>query len=116
MALSCLHDGCHRYLLREKLIANDPTLRVENPKLGRPLPDTLTEADVEKLLAAPNIEMPLGPARSYDVRSAVCLWFESQRTDGITTWTAQFASGCDPNCWERLEKNASCHWEKASPG
>ncbi len=46
--------------MREKLIANDPTLRVENPKLGRPLPDTLTETDVEKLLAAPNIETPLG--------------------------------------------------------
>jgi len=58
-SLSCLR-ALYRYLLREKLIQDDPTLRVENPKLGRPLPDTLTEADVEKLLATPDIETPLG--------------------------------------------------------
>ncbi|MBT4160260.1 MAG: site-specific tyrosine recombinase XerD [Gammaproteobacteria bacterium] len=58
-SLSCLR-ALYRYLLREKLISDDPTLRVENPKLGRPLPDTLTESDVEKLLAAPDIETPIG--------------------------------------------------------
>ena len=57
--LSCLR-ALYRYMLREKLIENDPTLRVENPKLGRPLPDTLTEMDVEQLLAAPDLETPLG--------------------------------------------------------
>ena len=58
-SLSCLR-ALYRYMLREKLIENDPTLRVENPKLGRPLPDTLTEKDVEQLLAAPDLETPLG--------------------------------------------------------
>ena len=58
-SLSCLR-ALYRYMLREKLIENDPTLRVENPKLGRPLPDTLTEMDVEQLLAAPDLETPLG--------------------------------------------------------
>ena len=58
-SLSCLR-ALYRYLLREKIIEDDPTLRVENPKLGRPLPDTLTESDVEKLLAAPDIKTPLG--------------------------------------------------------
>ena len=58
-SLSCLR-ALYRYMLREKLIENDPTLRVENPKLGRPLPDTLTEMDVERLLAAPDLETPLG--------------------------------------------------------
>ena len=47
-------------VLRENKIDVDPTLQVENPKLGRPLPDTLTEADVEKLLAAPDTSSPIG--------------------------------------------------------
>jgi len=58
-ALSCLRS-LYRYLLRENRINEDPTLRVENPKLGRPLPDTLTEQDVERLLAAPNLETAIG--------------------------------------------------------
>ena len=52
-ALSCLR-GLYRYLLRENLIRLDPTLRIENPKLGRPLPDTLSEQDIDRLLAAPD--------------------------------------------------------------
>ena len=49
--LSCLR-AFYRFLLREKEIRDDPTLRVDNPKLGRRLPDSLTEQDVERLLAA----------------------------------------------------------------
>lgn len=52
--------GFYRYLLREKLIAVDPTLRVEMPQLGRPLPKSLSEADVEALLAAPDLSDPIG--------------------------------------------------------
>ena len=58
-SLSCLR-ALYRYMLRERLIRNDPTLRVENPKLGRPLPDVLTESDVKKLLTTPDIATPLG--------------------------------------------------------
>jgi integrase/recombinase XerD len=42
------------------MLSDDPTLRVENPKLGRPLPETLTEQDVERLLAAPDTNTPMG--------------------------------------------------------
>ena len=52
--------GFYRYLLRERLIAQDPTLQVELPQLGRPLPKSLSEADVEALLAAPDIGEPIG--------------------------------------------------------
>ena len=58
-ALSCLRSF-FRYLVRENRIAQDPTLRVENPKLGRPLPDSLTEQDVEKLLASPDLSTAIG--------------------------------------------------------
>ncbi|MFT7688249.1 MAG: integrase/recombinase XerD [Candidatus Azotimanducaceae bacterium] len=58
-ALSCIRSF-YRYQLREKKIPIDPTLRIDNPKLGRPLPDTLTEKDVERLLAAPDIGTAIG--------------------------------------------------------
>ena len=43
----------YRYLLREGMIQDDPTADVRSPSLGRPLPKAITEANVEKLLAAP---------------------------------------------------------------
>lgn len=52
--------GFYRFLLREGLIAQDPTLQVELPQLGRPLPKSLSEADVDALLAAPDIGEPIG--------------------------------------------------------
>ena len=45
---------------RERLIEEDPTRLLSAPKLGRPLPDTLSEEDVEKLLDAPNHKTTLG--------------------------------------------------------
>ncbi len=42
----------HRFLLREGLRADDPLEGLEAPRAGRPLPKILTEAEVERLLAA----------------------------------------------------------------
>jgi integrase/recombinase XerD len=50
----------YRYLLRENLIAADPTLNLDSPKLPRALPKTLTEADVERLLDSADTHTPLG--------------------------------------------------------
>lgn len=50
----------YAWLLREGFITEDPTLLIEAPKLGRPLPKDLTEAEVEALLAAPDVEDDLG--------------------------------------------------------
>ena len=58
-ALSCLR-GLYRYLQRENKVEIDPTLQIDNPKLGRPLPDTLSEKEVERLLAAPNVSSTIG--------------------------------------------------------
>ncbi len=52
--------GFYRYLLREKLIAVDPTLQVDMPQLGKPLPKSLSEADVEALLGAPDLSDAIG--------------------------------------------------------
>ncbi len=48
------------YALREGKVTEDPTGLIDSPKLGRPLPTTLTENDVELLLLAPNIRSPIG--------------------------------------------------------
>ncbi|MBF8779845.1 site-specific tyrosine recombinase XerD [Pseudomonas fulva] len=52
--------GFFRYLLREQRVAVDPTLLVEMPQLGRPLPKSLSEADVEALLQAPDLGEAIG--------------------------------------------------------
>ncbi len=41
------------------MIAEDPTLRIDSPRLPRRLPDTLSEEDVERLLAEPDTAIPL---------------------------------------------------------
>jgi integrase/recombinase XerD len=56
---SCLR-GFYRYQLREEQIGSDPTLQVDSPKLGRPLPTVLTEQEVEELLAAPDPQTAIG--------------------------------------------------------
>ena len=50
--------GFYRYLVREGITREDPTARIESPRLGRPLPKTLTEVDVDRLLAAPAGDTP----------------------------------------------------------
>lgn len=50
----------YRYLLREGAISEDPTANIAMPKIGRSLPQSLTEEEVEALLAAPNVNEPLG--------------------------------------------------------
>ena len=49
-----------RYLVRDGQRRDDPTANIESPKLGRPLPHTLSEAEVEALLQAPDIAQPIG--------------------------------------------------------
>ena len=49
-----------RYIMREGLRDNDPTADIEMPRIGRSLPTTLTEDEVDALLNAPNTDEPLG--------------------------------------------------------
>ncbi len=56
--LSCLR-GFYQYQLRESRISLDPTLDIDSPKMGRPLPKSLSEQDVEALLNAPDTDEPL---------------------------------------------------------
>lgn len=49
-----------RHQVRTGRLASDPTARIASPRLGRRLPDTLTEAEVEALLQAPDTDDPVG--------------------------------------------------------
>lgn len=49
-----------RWALRERLVTADPTLRLQSAKQPLRVPKTLTEAQVEALLEAPDVDTPLG--------------------------------------------------------
>ncbi len=50
----------YRALLNNARRMDDPTAQIESPKLGKPLPKSISEADVEKLLDAPSLDAPIG--------------------------------------------------------
>lgn len=50
----------YSYLLRENHIHTDPTALIDAPQIGRPLPSSLSEHDVELLLNAPEPSSILG--------------------------------------------------------
>jgi integrase/recombinase XerD len=58
-----LHSSMKRFFqfaLRENRVAADPTLKLDTPKKPQRFPRSLTEADVEALLDAPDVESALG--------------------------------------------------------
>jgi integrase/recombinase XerD len=50
----------YRYLCREEVRDSDPTAQIESPRLGKPLPSSLTEDEVESLLAQPDVTVAIG--------------------------------------------------------
>jgi integrase/recombinase XerD len=57
--LSALH-GFYKYQIRHGYRDDDPMARIQRPAKGRPLPKTLSENDVFKLLEAPDTDTLLG--------------------------------------------------------
>jgi len=50
----------YQYCLRERTIPADPTIRLDPPKPAPRFPKSVSESDVEALLAAPDVQTPLG--------------------------------------------------------
>lgn len=50
----------YQYLVRSGRLEEDPSQRIDSPKIGRALPKSLTETEIETLLAAPECSEPLG--------------------------------------------------------
>jgi len=57
--LSCV-KGFYRHCLEKGRVSADPAAHLEHPKLGRPLPDSLSEAQVGDLLSAPDVSTAVG--------------------------------------------------------
>ena len=49
-----------KYLTEEGIIETNPSLLIDGPKVGRPLPSVISEKQVDDLLAAPDRESRLG--------------------------------------------------------
>jgi integrase/recombinase XerD len=82
------------YCLREKVVTVDPTQLIDAPHIGRLLPTSLSEADVESLLQAPNTVHALG----FRDRSMLELLYASGlRVSELVDMTFQqlsFRQGC----------------------
>ncbi len=50
----------YRYLLLEDLVQEDPTALIDGPRLPRKLPDTLSTADINRLLGVIDLSTPEG--------------------------------------------------------
>ena len=72
--LSCLR-GYYRDAVDDGRLDRDPTLDITQPLLGRPLPKTLSENEVEALLAAPNSEDPIGCPTEFRDRAMLELLY-----------------------------------------
>ena len=90
--LSCLRQF-YQHLRRRGLIEVDPSARVEAPKLGRPLPKSLSEADVEALLNAPDTE----DARGHRDRTMLeVLYASGLRVSELVSLRGRLMSQADP--------------------
>lgn len=50
----------YRYQLRQGAIDEDPSALIDAPRIGRLLPNSLSEAQVDSLLEAPDVDLSLG--------------------------------------------------------
>jgi integrase/recombinase XerD len=57
--LSCLR-AFHAHMVRRGVRSDDPTALLDPPRLPRSLPKALSESQIEALLAAPDLDTPLG--------------------------------------------------------
>lgn len=50
----------YRFLVRERILKNDPTSLVDSPKLWKKIPETLSIAEIENLISQPDIRQKQG--------------------------------------------------------
>ena len=84
-----------QFLINEGLIKEDPTSTIESPRLGRPLPKTLTESEVEALLHAPDIKTDIGIRDRTMLEVLYATGLRGIRASKFTTRSNQSSSRCD---------------------
>lgn len=50
----------HQFLLRERVVNEDPSVHIETPQVERKLPQVLSLSEVEKLIETPKLTSPMG--------------------------------------------------------
>ncbi len=50
----------YKFLLIEEVVGNDPTTLLESPKIGRKLPDVLTDEEINRLIDSVDLNKPEG--------------------------------------------------------
>jgi integrase/recombinase XerD len=96
------------WALRERLVAQDPTLRLQAARQPLRVPKTLSQAQVEALLAAPDVGTPLGLRDRamlelmYASGLRVSSWWRSRPGIG-------HERGCCV-CWAKAARSVWCPW------
>ena len=80
--VAALKSFCH-FLLTEGAVREDPTTTLDSPKVKKRLPRTLTNDDVERLLAAPTREA--GPKAQRDLALLELLYATGMRVSELVT-------------------------------
>ena len=82
--LSCVRQF-HKHLYVERRRDDDPSLTIEGPRRGRPLPKTLTVAEVTKLIdtAREGLDAPERPARQRLAACALACLIELAYASGL---------------------------------
>ena len=50
----------YSFLVKKSVVLNNPTAKIDSPKLGHSLPKVLSEKDIDKLIHSPDTKEPLG--------------------------------------------------------
>ena len=50
----------YSFLVKTSIVRNNPTSKIDSPKLGHSLPKVLSEKDIDKLIHSPDTKEPLG--------------------------------------------------------
>ena len=95
-----------RYLMREGVIRDDPTAQIAMPKIGRSLPKSLTEEEVESLLGAPVVSDPLGNRDRTMLEVLYATGLARLRAGEPAPWAGQHQPGRDPHPRQRQPRAA----------
>ncbi|MCS6771146.1 MAG: site-specific tyrosine recombinase XerD [Kiritimatiellae bacterium] len=83
-----------RYLQQEGFVAANVAETMESPRLWRWLPDSLPPADVERLLAAPDLDKPVGLRDRALLETLYGCGLRVSEAAGLATSDIRFESGC----------------------
>jgi integrase/recombinase XerD len=80
--VAALKSFCH-FLLTEGAVSEDPTMSLDSPKVKKRLPRTLSNEDIDRLLAAPTREV--GPKAQRDLALLELLYATGMRVTELVT-------------------------------